>query len=59
MGDGFTVGLLDVGFGFGRDGVGVELALGEALGELFAGLALLATCVELGEAEEAGLALPP
>jgi hypothetical protein len=56
FGDGFTVGLLDVGLGFGRDGVGAELAFAAGLAECLAGLAFLATCLD-GEAEGEGVAL--
>ena len=63
VGEGFTVGLLDVGLGLGLglgcelglDDAGAELALGEALGERLARFALLATCAG-EEAEAEGLA---
>ena len=60
VGDGFTVGLLDVGFGFGLGcelglvDAGAVLALGAALGERLARFTLPATCLD-GEGDGEGL----
>lgn len=58
--DGFTVGLRDVGLGFGRElgrlRAGAEVGFGEALAVLLAGLDLVAEC-PAGGAEGEGLVL--